>query len=124
MMNRLLCLPSRLLARTFLLALLATATLPAQHYTQTNLASGVAGQAPVTDPNLKIPWGLSRSSTSPWWVADTGSGLSTLYDGTGTITPLVVAIPGGSPIGTVYNGTGGFALPDGKPAAFLFASAT
>ncbi len=124
MMSRLLCPSSRVAARTLLLALLAAVTLPAQHYTQTNLASGVAGKAPVNDPNLKIPWGLSRSSTSPWWVADRGSSLSTLYDGTGTIIPLVVAIPGGSPIATVYNGTGEFALPDGKPAVFLFASST
>jgi uncharacterized protein (TIGR03118 family) len=124
MMSRRLCPPSRVAARTLLLALLAAATLTAQHYTQTNLASGVAGAAPVNDPNLKVPWGLSRSSAGPWWVTDKGSGLSTLYTGTGTVIPLVVAIPGGSPIATVYNGTGAFALPNGKPAVFLFASST
>ncbi len=89
----------------------------AQHYTQTNLVSQASG-APVTDANLGAPWGLSRSSTSPWWVADANTGLSTLYDGTGAVQSLVVGVPGG-PTGTVYNGTGGF-MANGKPTPFLF----
>jgi len=28
----------------------------------------------TTDSNLVNPWGLSRSSTSPRWVSDNGSG--------------------------------------------------
>jgi uncharacterized protein (TIGR03118 family) len=83
----------------------------AQHYQQTNLVSDVPGLAPITDSNLVNPWGLARSATSPWWVADNGTGVSTLYRGNGTIVPLVVTIPvppGGtppaSPTGTVFNG--------------------
>ena len=58
-----------------------------QHYQQTNLVSDISGAAKVLDPNLVNAWGLARSSTSPWWVADNGMGVSTLYDGTGAIVP-------------------------------------
>src|ERR1700738_4696765 len=54
-----------------------------QQYTQTNLVSNLPGMAANVDTNLVNPWGLARSSGSPWWVADNGTGLSTLYDGTG-----------------------------------------
>lgn len=99
----------------------------AQHYKQTNLISDVAGVAPTTDTNLVNPWGLSRSATSPWWVADNGNGLSTLNDGAGAKLALVVTIPSaaggtvwGSPTGTVANSSADFALAAGQPARFLF----
>jgi uncharacterized protein (TIGR03118 family) len=111
-------------------AFLSAATADAQntqHYTQTNLVADRPGIAAVTDPNLVNPWGLSRSSGSPWWVSDNGTGLSTLYDGTGKIAKLVVTIPPadansktGTPTGTVFNGGQGFELATGKPAIFLF----
>lgn len=93
----------------------------AQHYTQTNLVSNQAGAA-QKDPNLVNAWGLSRASGSPWWISDNGTGMTTLYDGKGNIQSLVVAVTGDSPTGTVFNGTGDFALPNGKPALFLFAT--
>src|SRR5277367_2824021 len=69
----------------------------AQHYTQTNLVSDLVGVAPVHDPNLVNPWGLTRSSSSPWWVSDNNSGDSTLYTGTGQVIPIngngIVTIP-------------------------------
>jgi hypothetical protein len=69
----------------------------AQHYTQTNLVSSVpgAGTNPTNplDTQLINPWGLTRSVTSPWWVADNGIGLSTLFNGVGTKQSLVVTIP-------------------------------
>ena len=64
-------------------ALIMGATCFAQHYMQTNLVSNTAGVAPVTDPQLINPWGLSRASGSPWWVSDNGTGFSTLYNGVG-----------------------------------------
>lgn len=83
----------------------------AQRFQQTNLVSDVPGMATTTDPNLVNPWGLARSATSPWWVADNGTGVSTLYNGAGGIVPLVVTIPvppGGTPpstpTGIVFNG--------------------
>ena len=96
-----------------------------QGYVQTNLVSDQVGQAPVTDPNLVNPWGLSNAPTSPLWVSDNGADVSTLYtaaDGaTPAIVPLVVSIPGGAPTGQVFNGTGQFWLPGGNPALFIFA---
>jgi uncharacterized protein (TIGR03118 family) len=99
-----------------------------QHYTQTNLVSDTPGMAAVTDPNLVNPWGLSRSSGSPWWISDNGPGLTTLYSGTGAIIPLVVTIPpadsssgaGGTPTGQIFNGTSDFQLASGAPARFIF----
>jgi uncharacterized protein (TIGR03118 family) len=100
-----------------------------QHYTQTNLISNQASLAPnPPDPNLVNSWGLTRSSTSPWWVADNGTGLSTLYSGAGAIVPLVVTVPPnpdtpgatGTPTGVVFNGSNGFQIAPGFPAAFIF----
>ena len=101
---------------------------PSQHYKQTNLVSDMPGVAAVTDPNLVNSWGLSRSSGSPWWAADNGTGVATLYSGTGSIVPLVVTIPPsdptvsptGTPTGTVFNGGSGFEIKPGFPAVFLF----
>ena len=61
------------------------------------LTSNVPGVAPVTDPNLINPWGMSYSPTGAFWISDNNSGLSTLYDGSGNIVPLVVTIPGVRP---------------------------
>jgi uncharacterized protein (TIGR03118 family) len=79
------------------------------------------------DTNLANPWGLARSSGSPWWVANNGTGTSTLYNGSGTPQPLVVTVPpapgsseGGVPTGLVFNGTSDFVLPSGSPARFIF----
>ncbi|MEO7029422.1 MAG: TIGR03118 family protein [Acidobacteriaceae bacterium] len=104
-----------------------------QHYTQVNLVSNTPGVAPVTDPNLINPWGLTRSTGSPWWVSDNGSGVSTLYNGVGAIVPLIVTIPKadpndntfpfGTPTGTVFNGRStDFNLAPGARAVFIFAT--
>ena len=123
----------KLMAVSLTLASLPTVAL-AQHYQQTNLVSDVMGLAAHQDPNLVNPWGLSRSSGSPWWVSDNGAGKTTLYDGTGASIPIngtgFVNIPppkGSSgqatPTGTVFNGSPtDFLLPNGKAALFLFAT--
>ncbi len=108
---------------------------PGRSYRQVNLVSDVSGVAAVTDPNLVNPWGLVHSPTSPWWISDNGTGVSTLYDGAGEPfpvgSPLVVTIPppaGGSsasPTGVVFNGTSNFTLSAGAtsaPALFIFAT--
>src|SRR5262249_1642960 len=75
----------------------------------------------------------SSSSTSPLWVADNGTGLSTLYNGQGQIVPLVVTIPpgaanagsSGTPTGTGFNGTNEFQVSQNgvtAPAVVLFAT--
>jgi uncharacterized protein (TIGR03118 family) len=102
-----------------------------QHYKQTNLVSNQASLAPTNppDPDLVNSWGLTRSSTSPWWVADNGTGLSTLYNGTGVKQSLVVTIPPnastpsatGTPTGVVFNGdANAFQVATGKQAIFIF----
>ena len=121
---------------------LLPAVTQAQHYKQTNLVSDIASLAPTFDPNLKNPWGLTRSSTtptrpgSPFWVANNNSGTSTLYTGTGAIIPIngtgtvTVPPPKGSPAGTLSTPTGvvfngsptDFLIAPGKSAAFIFAT--
>ena len=117
------------------LALFPCATC-AQHYNRTDLLSDIMGAAPVQDSHLVNAWGLSRSSTSPWWVSDNGTGLTTLYTGAGAIVPIngtgFVTIPApknapagtiATPTGTVYNGSStDFILPapNGKAATFMF----
>jgi uncharacterized protein (TIGR03118 family) len=84
-------------------------------YTVTTLVTG-----PSPDADLVNAWGLTRLPTSPWWVADNGTDVSTLYNGTGTKVPLVVSIPGGAPTGTVANVL--FAAADFHGDRFLFSS--
>lgn len=111
------------------LSLLLGSSAFAQQYQQTNLTANntsVSVKATI-DPNLVNAWGLSRATGSPFWVSDNGTGLTTLYDSTGSIVPLVVTIPtakGGTPpsapTGTVFNFTTGFNVVQGVPAVFLF----
>ncbi|HWZ99218.1 MAG TPA: TIGR03118 family protein [Candidatus Dormibacteraeota bacterium] len=120
----------------------------AQHYTQKNLLSDISqpnnadGSKVGIDPNLKNPWGLTRSSGSPWWVGNNNSGTSTLYDGNGNFVNLpdqpggqtanFITVPSasttkppvGTPTGAVFNGsTTDFLLVPGKTgtqAVFIF----
>jgi len=128
----------RLLLRLALVAAVSTLTLaaaaplsaapPGGSFTVTPLVSDVPGAAALTDPNLVNGWGLTRSATtSPWWVADNGTDLSTLYNapsiGPLSINPLVVHVDGG-PTGTVFAGIANnfpVGTPAG-PASFIFAS--
>ncbi|MBV8140754.1 MAG: TIGR03118 family protein [Verrucomicrobia bacterium] len=127
--------------RTFIVVsacvLIWPAALSAQQYQQHNLVSNIGGLGATTiDPSLVDPWGIARRTTSPWWVADRATGVSTLYTAgsmlyygtTESKIPLVVTIPHtpqtakGSPTGIVFNGSNDFALAPGKPAIFLFVS--
>ena len=92
-------------------------------YVQRNLISdGFLPAEQPPDPNLVNPWGIVFSSTSPAWIADNGTGLSTLYDGNGVPRTLVVEIPtptdptGGNPTGIVFNGVGTDFLVSGTAA--------
>jgi uncharacterized protein (TIGR03118 family) len=108
-------------------------------YVVTPLVSDLPGQAPVTDPNLKNAWGVAFTpAASPFWIADNATGLSTLYDGDGTIVKLVVTIPcpptpgqgsscpaSAAPTGMVWNPTTspttGFLVPGTSlPASFIW----
>lgn len=119
------------LATVASLALVAVAQLPAAPpsgtYAVTPLVSDVPGAAAATDPNLVNGWGLARSATSPWWVADNGTDRATLYTGAGAINSLVVGVDGG-PTGAVFAGipdnflVATTASPTLAPANFIFSS--
>jgi len=86
------------------------------HYRQTNLVADQPGVALVLDTNLVNAWGISSGPSTPFWVSDNGSGLSTLYAVTyvnGLVhvakQSLEVAIPGeGNPTGQLFDSTGSF----------------
>ncbi len=96
----------------------------AQFYEQHNLISDGAVPADLVDPQLVNAWGLVAGPTTPWWINDNGTGISTLYNvNTGTV-PFSVVVPG-NPTGIAFNGTAAFVVDNGAgPAAarFLFAS--
>jgi uncharacterized protein (TIGR03118 family) len=106
-------------------------------YVPINLVSNIPGLAKVTDPNLKNPWGISHSGTSPFWVSDNATGLATLYNGAGTPNALVITIPpagAATPTGQVFNSASGsgafnrdlfiFAAEDGTIAGWRGALGT
>jgi uncharacterized protein (TIGR03118 family) len=108
---------------------------------------GIVHHPFVLDPNLVNPWGMTEAPASPFWIADNGRGVSTLYNVPGaantavSVNPLVVSIPGpldplgstGAPTGAVFN-TGAAArqftitgvdrngIAASAPAIFLFAT--
>src|SRR5256712_14142630 len=92
---------------------------------RSNLVSDGAVPADLVDAALVNAWGLVASGTSPWWDADNGADLSTLYNGnTGAKLGLTVSVAG-APTGTVFNGGSGSVVPGGAapgPARLLFAA--
>ena len=103
-------------------AVLAAATPAAETnaYVQHNLVSDGSVAADHTDTNLVNAWGLTSLPGSPWWVADNGTDVSTLYTADGTPRPLVVSVPN-APTGAVSNTGSDFVVGSG-PALFLFAT--
>jgi uncharacterized protein (TIGR03118 family) len=106
-------------------------------FLQTNLVSDGFLPAPTIDPNLINPWGLTRSATSPFWVSDNGTGVTTIYTGAGTPVnvaghdAITIATPPGqtspaSPTGDVFNiAETGFNVTSGGvtgSSVFLFAT--
>ncbi len=96
-------------------------------YQLTNLDSNQAKTAKFMDPLQVNGWGLARSSGSPFWVSDQGSGWSTIYTGKGVKQGLEVLIPSatgagpGQPTGIVANGSSDFQI-GGQDSHFLFAT--
>ena len=94
-------------------------------YTVRNLVSDGGVPAEHMDANLVNGWGIAAGPSTPWWVADNGTDVSTLYDGNGIARSLVVQVEGG-PTGMVFNGGSAFVVKDqaghSGPALFLFAS--
>lgn len=114
-------------ARTFtasMLVLTSVMVLPAHAsngaYEPRNLVSDQPGSA-NTDPKLVNAWGIAFNPNALVWVANAGTGTSTLYDGAGTPSTLVVTVPDGNPTGIVFNGSNDF-VAGGNPSRFIFAT--
>jgi uncharacterized protein (TIGR03118 family) len=101
------------------IGLAAAAPAQAQFYEQRNLVSdGAIPAEQPADSNLVNAWGLVAGPTTPWWVANNGSGTSTLYNGnTGAKQALTVTVPG-APTGIVSN----IPFTSFGGARFIFAS--
>lgn len=120
----------------FIGPVLATALLTGQNsaaqadddgYKVTGLVSDLAGRAAHVDGNLQNPWGIAFNPNGAVWIANNGTGTSTLYDGSGRPSAQlpVVNIPGknggaGNPTGIAFNSSADFTVAPGKPAAFIF----
>ena len=97
----------------------------AASYKSVVLTADQSGIGTFTDPNLQNAWGIAYSSTGDFWVSDNQSGLSTLYDGTGSPQSLVVTVPPaaggttGSPTGVVFNSSTAFKVQS-LPSIFIF----
>ena len=90
------------------------------------LVSNEEEDAPVVDPLLKNAWGIAAGPQTPWWVADNGTGMSTIYTGAGEKRPLEVTVTGAAgpapATGLVFNGGTGFEVGEDQPALFIFAA--
>jgi len=115
-------------------------------YTRTDLVTNSGAAGTVQDSNLINAWGLVSTTTSPFWVSDNSTGLSTLYsiNNTSGVSAsrlgLVVSVPAvsggqGTPTGIVAPetppGVAAFVISGINPitgmqasgnAAFIFAT--
>jgi uncharacterized protein (TIGR03118 family) len=66
---------------------------PATAFVVKPLVADGAGVAATQDKNLVNAWGLVFAPNDPVWTANNKTDTSTLYDGNGTIEPLVVTLP-------------------------------
>jgi uncharacterized protein (TIGR03118 family) len=138
----------RMFPKTFLVTWIAVGalragTLHAQvaDFVQVNLVSDIPGLAAITEPELVNPWGVSHTTTSPFWTSNQGTNTATLFavtDRTNVTKVTAVNPPTGNiaipttatgpqgPTGQVSNtntssfpvGNGG----DGGSAHFIFAN--
>lgn len=113
-------------------AALGTGIQPAKAgYIQTNLVSDIPGLAIITDPVLKNSWGISHGPTTPFWVSDQGTNLTTLYvvnsggvSKSSTLPQVSIPITGSGPqgpTGQVSNIGGSNFVVNGTSARFIFA---
>jgi uncharacterized protein (TIGR03118 family) len=99
-------------------------------YTRTDLVTNTGTGGTVQDTNLVNAWGLVSTGTSPFWVSDNATGVSTLYSISNTNgvaatrVSLVVTIPSvnggqGTPTGIVApetpNGVQAFVISGTSP---------
>lgn len=103
--------------------------------TQSNLVSDVPGEAALTDPDVKNPWGLAFGPATPLWSANNGTDSSTLYtdaadsDAIAKVPIIRVTFPESPelPTGQVFNGGTGFVNTlngVSSPSDFIFDTLT
>jgi uncharacterized protein (TIGR03118 family) len=109
------------------LLLLTMSTAAMAQYQVNNLVSNQVGRASHIDPLSVNAWGLTYGPGGPIWVADAGSGWSTIYSGAGVQKSLKVEIPTasgggvGAATGIVFNGSQEFQV-QGWASIFIFAT--
>jgi uncharacterized protein (TIGR03118 family) len=101
-------------------------------YQQTNLVSDGVVSAATPDAHLKNPWGMAATPGGAFWLADNHTGVATLYNGLGSIVPLVVTVPPpaaapadtlATPTGIVFNpNSAQFQVAPKLGAVFIFAT--
>jgi uncharacterized protein (TIGR03118 family) len=99
----------------------------AQLYQQFNLVTDdqSANSAKIQDPSLVNAWGVSFGPSTPFWVSDNGSGVSTLYsvnpiNNTPTKVGLTVNTGGaGNPTGQAFNPQAGAGAFNSDPFLFV-----
>jgi uncharacterized protein (TIGR03118 family) len=112
-------------------------------FVQVNLVSDIPGLAKITEPELVNPWGVSHTTTSPFWTSNQGTSTATLFAVTdrtnvskasppntnGNIAiPKFGSGPAQGPTGQVSNvNTSSFLVStasggDGASAHFIFAN--
>ena len=96
------------------------------NYVANALVSDTAATTALhTDPNLVNSWGLAFNPQGFSWVANAGTGTSTLYDGLGVAQSLIVTLDKGDAAGIVFNGTTDFSITENSisgAAPFIFAT--
>src|SRR5882757_11347407 len=83
----------RSLPRIALLLSIQPLVVFASPFAQTNLVSDVPGLAANFDANMKNPWGVSHTATSPFWVSNQASNNATLYNAASIPQALIVTVP-------------------------------
>jgi uncharacterized protein (TIGR03118 family) len=112
--------------------LLARSSAALGGYEKLDLVSDQSGVASFSDPHLVNAWGLGFTPTGLVFVADNGTGVSTLYAPSGIPIPIAIHIPSPSsqtgsaaPSGLIFNPTSSFIITHGdhsRPARFLYAT--
>ena len=99
----------------------------ASPYVQTDLVSDIPGLATITEPTLVNPWGISHTTTSPFWISDQGTNFTNLWSVTGqtnvtkvtAVSPSTngnITIPPGQAVGV--GPTGQVANQNPSPSSF------
>ncbi len=110
------------LASATLLCLLLAGPASAQ-YQQTNIESNGFVPAQIINSNLINPWGVSFSTTSPFWISDQASNFQNVSTGNSSSVSTLLTVPAGggaaSIPGLIVNipnqGNAAPSLPDNGP---------